>query len=257
MSSDRDGGDRAAPTAALAPAVPRPVVAARLPVDNFGFARRHIETVLGAGPASPSGPGYFIPAVVLLRRKDVPELPGKDTSVLLTKNVRDVASLDRIAPIARAMCDATSARFYMKLNKRDDETVAGTAVRLAVDQFVTGNFRAAGKAFHSAVGSKKSPDARPAHKFFMLDVDPTGSEDVPAFVDAAECAIRECWARRRQPADAYDVASVPSKSGVHVVCPAFDKKLFAELMRGQPPIWDLRDDAFVLVYYSGRGSLKW
>ena len=254
-ASTEDGGDATA-TPPLAPLLPAsaPSLPAPALVDNFAFARHHVERVLGDCRSTPEL-GYYLPVTVLLRRKDVPQLPGKDTSVLVSKNVRNMESLERLAPVVRAVCDATNARFYMKLNKRDDKSVAAVAMQGVVASFVAGNYRAAGKAFASAVGSKKSPGAPSHQKFFMLDVDPTGEEDVPAFLDAAERAIRECWARRRQPA--HDVDRVPSKSGVHVVCPAFDKMLFTELMRGQPKIWDLREDALVLIYFSGRGKLEW
>ena len=174
--------------------------------NNLDFALKHLNEHL-------TQPGDFFPLVILKRKKENPDM-DRGVQVIKHINVYHAEQLEISFPTLQLVCEQERARLYMRCNKRSDPEISTAMVRYVVDKHLNREFSTMGNAYTHVVGI--TPAKGP--KQCMIDVDQGDS------LEDAIKALRLASHGKQ----VVEFQQVPSVSGVHVITPAFDVKLFAE-----------------------------
>lgn len=163
---------------------------------------------------------YFVQ--IIQRKKDNQGgINGSNNSARLIKAyyIKSVGSLDRRMDEIIKLCEVFNARAGINLNKRSFEKTALMNVRKCMDIILNKSYSNVSAAYNSVCGEhQQSKD-----KFWILDIDAGGLMETSDVQDMIEYINSNC----RPDGDKY-VASIPSKSGVHVITKPFEVPKFLE-----------------------------
>ena len=197
-------------------------------VDNFDLYRHRVAELSS---------GEFYPVIALKRRKDNPEMDS-NVEILFRKNVYTVADLDAVRERAYVVCAQHKARLYIKVNKRNDQDVAEAVLKHVLDAVLHKTPHLVRHAYDHCVGVTNSA----TNKYFLVDVDHARS------LDDLEPVLAELdRLRKLGQSKPYDVLTLKTRSGFHVLAPAFNLQAFKPDLR-KPVECTVMKDAETLLF---------
>ena len=196
-------------------------------VDNFEIIKQLLKF-------ENQGDFYFLQ--LLLRKKDGNNVPnGSDNQRRLIQDFHIVHpnQLDELKDEIIHICDRHNCRAYIRLNRRNYRTVSLAFSAEVIEVVRTGqNFRDPGAALNSAIGKNPERDGRT----WIVDID----DHTP---DSERVAKVKDIVARCEPFDVEKVvATIPTRSGTHLIVRPFNVQKFNEFKKVE-----LTDDGEVAV----------
>ena len=156
---------------------------------------------------------------VICRKKDIEGMKGnnrviKDYYIFSLKDLED--RMDEIIKL----CDLFQARAYIRLSRRNSETIAKKMIAELGLAFQNNSFQHLRKIYSTVVGKDKGLD-----NLRLIDV------DFDSGVTFVTNPIRELGAilTDLKPIGEKIIASIPTKNGVHIITKPFDLQAFKEI----------------------------
>ena len=163
---------------------------------------------------------YFLQ--ILQRKKDHKKgkVNGTNNNSRLIKAyyISSMEYFDFIEPEIIELCNIFQARAGINLNKRNYEKMSLQLLRKLTDQILNKDFNKAYKAYSSVVGAYNHD----TDKKWIIDID-QGELEGRKLNDMILFIEREC-----QPIGAKYIATIPSKTGKHVITRPFNLQTFKE-----------------------------
>ena len=159
--------------------------------------------------------GYFYFLQIIKRKKDLPnEVKGSNNSsrIIRTYTVHNMKYLDTISEEVRSLCTVFQARAGINLNRRSYKKVAFKTLTKISEQLTHEDYRNVSKAYNSVCGKY----AAETDKHWILDFDRPSDE-----VDVLKIS-NELY--EIQPEGNKIIATLPSKSGLHIISKPFNIK---------------------------------
>ena len=164
-------------------------------------------------------PNEFYMISVICRKKDIEGMKGnnrviKDYYIFSLKDLED--RMDEIIKL----CDLFQARAYIRLSRRNSETIAKKMIAELGLAFQNNSFQHLRKIYSTVVGKDKGLD-----NLRLIDV------DFDSGVTFVTNPIRELGAilTDLKPIGEKIIASIPTKNGVHIITKPFDLQAFKEI----------------------------
>jgi hypothetical protein len=164
-------------------------------------------------------PNEFYFLQIIARKKDIEGMKGnnrviKDYYIFSLKDLED--KMEEIIKL----CDLFQARAYIRLSRRNSETIAKKMIAELGLAFQNNSFQHLRKIYSTVVGKDKGLD-----NLRLIDV------DFDSGVTFVTNPIRELGAilADLKPIGEKIIASIPTKNGVHIITRPFDLQAFKEI----------------------------
>lgn len=181
--------------------------------------------------------GDFYMLYVFKRKKDQPEGErGNHQSVRTIKSycIESVEHLERRYEEIKQLCEMFKARAYIHVQKQNHRDVSLNMLIALSQRILDGNHKQQGL-FDSVVGKLKTNEKR-----WIVDID-TKDETALLKIKKAVNAVR--------PEGNKICATIPTKSGYHLITTRFDVAEFQRYMRLQGDVPDIQKRNPTLLYY--------
>jgi len=187
--------------------------------------------------------GDFFPIIVIKRRKDNPEM-SKGAQIIYRTNISNIDEYNHIKEKLIDICKKNNARAYIKINKRNNKEISENLVRYVVDKHLINEYDKMQHAYDHIIGItfvKKG-------KYYQIDVDtniPINPHTNPLVIKILQ-KLTEFKGKKM--ADG-DIIMVPTKTGLHILAPAFDIGSFKkEVEQDINTTYDIKQDAETVLY---------
>ena len=182
------------------------------------------------------GDFYFLQ--LLLRKKDGLDVPnGSDNQRRLVRDyhITDAKQLDEWRDEIIRLCNETGARAYIRLNKRNYKTIAMAYAQETLKKAMKGEqFGNTYNEINSVIG--RYPEGHKGDKTWLVDID-DHAPDSPKVT-----AVKDIIARCEPIGVEKVVATIPTRSGTHLIAKPFNLQRFNQLKQDE-----LADDGEVAV----------
>ena len=192
-------------------------------VDNFDIIKPLLKF-------NKHGDFYFLQ--LLLRKKDGVDVPnGSDNQRRLVRDyhITSVGQLDELKDEIVGLCNETSARAYIRLNKRNYKTIAMAYAQETLEKAMLGEeFGNTYNEINSVIG--RYPEGHKGDKTWLVDIDDNGPDS--GVVSAVKSIIARC-----DPKDDDNnkkvIAVIPTRSGTHLITKPFNLQKFNQLKKDE------------------------
>ena len=179
---------------------------------------------------------YFLQ--LLLRTKDGNDVPaGSDNQRRLVRDyhITSPEMLDELKESIIAHCNESNARAYIRLNKRNYKTIAMAYAQETLKKAMKGEqFGNTYNEINSVIG--RYPEGHKEDKTWLVDID-DHAPDSPKVA-----AVKDIIARCEPIGVEKVVATIPTRSGTHLIVKPFNLQRFNQLKQDE-----LADDGEVAV----------
>jgi hypothetical protein len=158
---------------------------------------------------------YFLE--IIKRRKDNPEM-DKPEAIVKDYTICSMEQLNKLYPRIIEKCITNNARAYIRLNSRSHEQVGLYTNKIIAELLCNKQYQAIKNAYWSACG-KHSND--PDNKW-VIDID----EDNLNNIEQISAEIENIYATEKSSKQRRIIATIPTKSGVHLICNPFNPNSF-------------------------------
>ena len=198
-------------------------------IDNIDI----IKTLLNF-----SEEGDFYQLYVFTRKKDFPEAQKSEHQSVRTIKTYCISSIDYLEKRydeIKALCEFFKARAYIHVQKQNHRDVGLNMISEIVTRIQSGNMNQKA-VFDSTVGKLKTTEKR-----WIVDLD---TKDL-AVIDRIVKLINAV-----KPTEKSDkiIATVPTKSGVHLITERFDVQEFTKYMSLQGDVPDIQKKNPTVLY---------
>jgi hypothetical protein len=169
-------------------------------VDNINQFREYIRTRL-------TEPGDFFQILFMQRTKD----GHAKTEVIGFKYLYSVDDLDKNIEYIKNKCISRNARCYIKVNKRNDESVSEGMLRYVVDKHLRKEYHLLPSAYSHAVAVSPAK----GNRFFVVDI------DEPSLYNSVVKKLQEIKESDRMSPYEGEFITVKTRNGVHLLVPPF------------------------------------
>lgn len=206
-------------------------------IDNFDLlAKKLFEQPLNDDEF------YFLQ--ILVRGKDGHKVRGNNKNRLI--QYYTITSKEQLLNLKNemvALCRADNARAYIHPTRRSFKAVANVMFGFMVKTYTTGNWKSMRSLFSTSCGRSYIA----GDKKFIIDLDnihpESSAEDLKKYNDIVNC-IKKLRGHGGAGVDKV-FATVPTKSGVHLITYPFDEDVFKEMY----PDIDVHKNNPTLLYY--------
>lgn len=185
-------------------------------VDNFDIIKPLLKF-------NKHGDFYFLQ--LLLRKKDGVDVPnGSDNQRRLVRDyhITSVGQLDELKDEIVGLCNETSARAYIRLNKRNYRTIAMAYAQETLKKAMLGEeFGNTYNEINSVIG--RYPEGHKGDKTWLVDIDDHAPDSIR--VSIVKGIISKCEPINEDKV----VASIPTRTGTHLIVRPFSLQRFNQL----------------------------
>lgn len=189
-------------------------------VDNFDLILRQGFINFGEGNE------MFMHLEILQRKKDIPDL-SRNSKKIRDYYITSREKLEALRPYIIRMCEEEKARAYLCIQAKDQCEVMRLLNYVVAQRVYEKNFQKPWNIFSSVVDKTRSRNAR-----WVLDVDiPGQEEEVTKYL--LDIGI-----------SSFSINVIPTKNGVHIITPKFNRVEFATLF----PDVEIKEDGLTVLY---------
>jgi len=149
---------------------------------------------------------------ILVRHKDVPEVPSKNSRNIKNYYIKSQAHLLSKKDEIIGLCDYFKGRAYMRLTPRSYKVTALHHLKQMSQMIADGNFKSIAKSYLSSSGSTNAG----TEKRWIVDIDGEYTGD---HLNALKLCINNC---RPYSEDDKVLAMIPTRNGLHLITSPFD-----------------------------------
>jgi len=154
---------------------------------------------------------------ILVRHKDVPEVPSKNSRNIKNYYIKSQAHLLSKKDEIIGLCDYFKGRAYMRLTPRSYKVTALHHLKQMAQMIADGNFKSIAKSYLSSSGSTTAG----TEKRWIVDID---GEYTQESLEIISEDINKC-----RPVGPKVLACIPTKNGIHIITSPFDVNQFKKL----------------------------
>lgn len=158
---------------------------------------------------------------IIKRRKDTDEIVKKNSKIVKSYLIRNEDKLREVYPEIIAICNALGARAMITLNMRSYIHSVYKLRDKILKMDKNGNHHKLDSIVRSCCG--ESPEGTKECKRWVVDIDEYGDNTEKAIE-----LLREFVEGKNSRTNDIIIDVIPSKSGAHVICNKFDRRLFQE-----------------------------
>lgn len=177
----------------------------------------------------------FFHISVMIRHKDVEWFPkGKNNNArtIYSLNISSVEELYDNKLLITTLCNSLKARAYICIIPKSYKKAAANALENATQSFITENY----KGLQSSWSKGVSKSSKVAYNRFLVDIDEselTRADEIIKYIN-----------EELDPSGDKEIISIPSKTGVHLICKKFNSKKFVEKF----PNIDIKKHGLTILY---------
>lgn len=151
---------------------------------------------------------------ILVRHKDVPEVPSKNSRNIKNYYIKSQAHLLSKKDEIIGLCEYFKGRAYMRLTPRSYKVTALHHLKQMSQMIADGNFKSIAKSYLSSSGSTNAG----TEKRWIVDID---GEYTQEGLEIISEDINKC-----RPVGPKILAYIPTKNGIHIITSPFDVNQF-------------------------------
>lgn len=185
-----------------------------------------------------SDPDKFYLVQIFKRRKDNPEMK-KDMIILDNFFISTEDQFDNLKYTIEKICRDNNARAYLRLNRRSFKQIALKTLGRIAKMIEDENYEHVKRAYLSCAGEFHKEE----NKTWLVDIDRNGlsDSDFDSYIQRIKGEVILLVKETERNPTVYEI---PSKNGIHLVCPPFNSSKFK---KGFPEV-DLHRDNPIVLY---------
>lgn len=181
-------------------------------IDNFELIKELLKF---------ENPDEFYFIEIIQRKKDNINL-DVNSRIIAFYSIRSIKEYNNLAPVIKAICEATGSRAYINLNRRSYKVTAFQMLKLLTNYVTSANYKAIAKLFSSCVCSFKH-ESNPT---WILDIDPDENGNLPTLNEII--SMTQFIDFKCQPIGNKLVTKIPTLNGLHLIVKPFNCKTFTD-----------------------------